>query len=64
MFTITTLAALAAARAEPPKTLTREAASAFARIALKAVVREYPNKPEHVLAGPEDARTPRALHPA
>lgn len=39
-------------------------ASAFARIALDAIVREYPNKPEHVLAGPEDLDSPRGLHPA
>jgi hypothetical protein len=38
-------------------------ASRFAAIALGHVQREYPNKPEHVLAGPQDARTPRALHP-
>jgi hypothetical protein len=39
-------------------------ASRFASIALANVVREYPNKPDHVLAAPGDARTPRALHPA
>ena len=33
----------------------------LARIALGHVRREYPNKPEHVLAGPEDARTPSQL---
>jgi hypothetical protein len=44
--------------------LTREQASAFARLALKGVCQEYANKPEHVLAGPEDAQDPRALHPA
>jgi hypothetical protein len=49
---------------QPPATLTREAAGAFARLALKGAVREYPNKPEHVLGGPDDARTPKALHPA
>ena len=38
-------------------------ASRFARIALGHVGREYPNKPDHTLAGPEDARTPRELHP-
>jgi len=42
---------------------TRETASAFARIALGHVAREYPNKLDHVLAGPEDALGPRALHP-
>jgi hypothetical protein len=49
---------------ETPTELTREAASAFARIALRAVAREFPNKPEHVQTGPDDAKTPRALHPA
>src|SRR5271170_5232248 len=43
--------------------LTHELASRFARIALGHVTREYPNKPGHILRGPEDARTPRALHP-
>ena len=49
---------------EPPAVLTPEAAAAFARLALKGVVREYPNKPEHVLGSPADARTPKALHPS
>jgi hypothetical protein len=49
---------------EPPPELTPARASAFARLALKGVDREYPNKPEHVLAGPDDARGPKALHPA
>ena len=43
--------------------LTAEIAQRFATIALGHVRREYPNKPGHVLAGPEDARTPRELHP-
>jgi hypothetical protein len=43
--------------------LTAAQAEAFARIALSHVRREYPNKPDHTLAGPEDARTPRDLHP-
>ena len=43
--------------------LTREHASHFATIALGHVTREYPNKLDHVLAGPADARTPRQLHP-
>jgi hypothetical protein len=44
--------------------LTREHASAFAKLALAAVQKEYPNKPEHVLGGPADIKGPRALHPA
>jgi hypothetical protein len=39
-------------------------ASRLAQIALANVVREYPNHPGHVLDGPADALTPRALHPA
>ena len=44
-------------------TLTIEAADRFAAATLGHVTREYPNKPDHVLVGPEDARTPSALHP-
>jgi hypothetical protein len=43
--------------------LTEALASRFARIALGHVAREYPNKPGHILRGPEDAQTPRELHP-
>ncbi|MFI4964267.1 MAG: DUF2891 domain-containing protein [Caulobacterales bacterium] len=43
--------------------LTPQIASQFARIALGHVTREYPNKLDHVLAGPADARGPRDLHP-
>jgi hypothetical protein len=43
--------------------LTPEIASAFARIALGHVTREYPNKLDHVLTGEADALGPRALHP-
>ncbi|HEV2678565.1 MAG TPA: DUF2891 domain-containing protein [Aliidongia sp.] len=43
--------------------LTAELSARFAEIALGHVGREYPNKPDHVLAGPADARTPRELHP-
>src|ERR1700748_1592871 len=43
--------------------LTPEIASKFAAIALGHVTREYPNKLDHVLEGPDDARGPRALHP-
>ncbi len=38
-------------------------ASRFATAALGHVTREYPNKLDHVLDGPEDAKGPRALHP-
>lgn len=43
--------------------LTEDLALRFARIALGHVRREYPNKPDHTLAGPQDAQTPRELHP-
>ena len=43
--------------------LTPEIASNFARLALAHVEREYPNKLDHVLNGPEDVHGPRALHP-
>jgi hypothetical protein len=41
-----------------------EQASAFARLALKCLDREFPNKPEHVVNGSSDVQSPRALHPA
>src|SRR5262245_19730868 len=43
--------------------LSPEIASRFASIALGHVTREYPNKLDHVLDGPEDAKGPRELHP-
>ena len=47
----------------PSDRLTPELASSFARIALGHVAREYPNKLDHVLEGPDDLRSPRDLHP-
>lgn len=44
-------------------TLSLGHASGLARIVLGHVEREYPNKPDHVLAGPDDVAGPRALHP-
>ncbi len=46
-----------------PHRLTPQIAARFARIALGHVEREYPNKLDHVLTGPDDAQGPRALHP-
>jgi Protein of unknown function (DUF2891) len=43
--------------------LAPDLASRFAGIALGHVAREYPNKLDHVLEGPADARGPRDLHP-
>ncbi len=44
--------------------MSREQASRFAALALKCVTKEYPNKPDHVLNGPNDVRSPKSLHPA
>ncbi len=48
--------------ARPP--LTEDQAERFAAMALACVGREYPNKLAHVLAGPQDVGSPRALTPA
>ena len=40
-----------------------ESASRFARLALNGITREYPNKLDHVMNGPEDVQSPSALHP-
>lgn len=71
MRTLTPFAALLAAlpampAAEPgaPEALTRDRASAFAKLALKGATREFPNKPGHVLLNDKDNKTPKELHPA
>jgi hypothetical protein len=51
------------ARAEP-LTMKPEQASAFARLALKGIRKEYPNKPGDVLNGEKDVKSPKAMHPA
>jgi hypothetical protein len=38
-------------------------ASLFADIALANIVRQYPNKLDHVIEGPADMRSPQELHP-
>ena len=45
-------------------TLTRELAASFADIALANIVREFPNKMDHVMGSFADVRGPRELHPA
>jgi len=45
-------------------TMTREHASAFAKLALKGLSKEYPNKPGDVLNGDADVQSPRVVHPA
>lgn len=44
--------------------MTPEQASAFARLALKGLQKEYPNKPADVLTSEKDIKSPRAMHPA
>lgn len=39
-------------------------ASHFAKLALKCVSKEFPNKPEHVINGALDVEGPKKLHPA
>ena len=47
-----------------PSPLDPTRASAFARLALRGIDREYPNKPAEVLRGPADIMSPAAMHPA
>ncbi|MFO8173215.1 MAG: DUF2891 domain-containing protein [Longimicrobiales bacterium] len=44
-------------------TLDEASASVFAGLALKGITREYPNKLDHVMNGPEEVRSPSELHP-
>src|SRR5438046_5054522 len=44
--------------------LSQEQASHFARLALKCVRKEYPNKPDHTINDGDDVRNPKAMHPA
>jgi hypothetical protein len=44
--------------------LTQKQASAFARLALKGIQKEYPNKPGDVLNSAADVKGPRSMHPA
>ncbi len=57
------LIAVSGAIAEEPG-MTREQASAFAKLALKGVRKEYPNKLDHIMSGAADVKSPKALHPA
>jgi hypothetical protein len=44
--------------------LTQTKATHFARLALKCVRKEYPNKPDHTINDANDVRNPRDMHPA
>lgn len=45
-------------------TMSTEQAVLFAKLALKGITKEYPNKPADVLNGESDVKSPRAIHPA
>jgi len=44
--------------------LNDEQVVAFARLALKGMDTEFPNKPSNTMAGPESVQSPKAMHPA
>ncbi len=44
--------------------MTREQASTFAKLALKGIEQEFPNKLDHVMNNATESKTPRELHPA
>lgn len=45
-------------------TLSEAQATQFAKLALKGIGKEYPNKPGDVLNGKEEVQSPREVHPA
>jgi len=55
---------LQAGPTEPELKLDAAGASHFAKLALKCVRQEYPNKLDHVMSGAGEVRAPKALHPA
>ena len=46
------------------QSLSEKQASHFAALAMKCIMREFPNKPEHVMNNASDVHTPKTLHPA
>jgi hypothetical protein len=52
------------AEPNPPAALTREQASAFAKLALKGANKPFPHKTGVIFAGPEDVKGPKEQHPA
>src|SRR6476646_10505143 len=58
------LVAVAMAGSSQAAELSRDRASAFAKLALAAIQKEYPNKLDHVMGSPADVKGPRQLHPA
>jgi Protein of unknown function (DUF2891) len=61
---IITTTAVAQPTAQSTMTLTKDQASAFAKLALKGIQKEYPNKPGTVLNNKDDIKGPRGFHPA
>ena len=51
-------------RTQQDLSLNQAQASHFARLALKCVSKEFPNKPEHVMNDDGDVRNPKAMHPS
>jgi hypothetical protein len=49
---------------KPTWKMTQEQASSFARLALRGIQKEYPNKPADVLNSAKDVKAPRQVHPA
>jgi hypothetical protein len=64
VFAVVAASTNAQVKRAPELSLTQSQASHFARLALKCVAREYPNKPEHVINDEHDVQSPQALHPA
>ncbi len=44
--------------------LTDKQVNDFAKLAIKNIHTEYPNKPSNVMAGPESVQSPQQMHPA
>jgi hypothetical protein len=63
-FSLAASAHFAAHEAAAQTSLTQAEASHFAKLALKCVQKEYPNKPDHTINDGDDVRSPRAMHPA
>jgi hypothetical protein len=55
---------LASSLAKETAAMTPEQASSFAKLGLKGIQREYPNKPADVLNSEKDVQAPRVVHPA
>ncbi len=64
VLSLVVFASFAAPATSTQTSLTQTEASHFARLALKCVQKEYPNKPDHTINDRDDVRSPRAMHPA